>query len=212
MSVILSLTLCPSLVTARQSNLRGAVENCVGPLYGEGEGAGFKQSARPAGGIVEEVVIEGNRRLTAEEILRRIRTRQGETFKEATLRRDIQALRGIELLDPAQTRVATGPGLRGGVVVVFTVSERPIIRSLAFEGLRGVSEAGVLAALRRRVGVSPETPYNPARVAAAKRVILKLLSARGRAGASVEARVRTLSETAVELTFVVGEGAPARSF
>lgn len=181
-------------------------------LYaGGGEGPGWWP--QQAGRLVEEVVVEGNRRLTDEEIIRHLRTRPGDTYEEATVRNDLQALLDLGTLDPTQTRVTIETGQRGGVVVIFNVVELPIIRALDFAGLKSVSEAEVRAALReRQTGVDREVPYSPAKIESARRVILDLLAARGRARASVEVQVEVVSSTAVMVRFVVDEGAAGRWF
>jgi TonB family protein len=179
--------------------------NVLGSHRGPGGWAG------QAGRLVEEVLIEGNRRLTDEQIFSHLRTRPGERFVETTVRRDLQTLLDLGKFDTTQTRVSTEQGAQGGVVVIFSVVELPVIRSLAFKGLRSVGEADILRALReRQTGVGRESVYDPAKVAAARRVILELLAARGRPGAAVEAEVTELSAVSVELTFVVNEGPPAR--
>lgn len=180
-------------------------------LVGGAEGEGPEGWAKHAGRLVEEVLVEGNRRLSDEEILRHIRTRPGDTFQEATLRADLQALLGLGTLDPTQTRVSTGAGVRGGVAVIFNVVELPIIRDIEIVGPEGVSRAEV-AELLRRHGVSREAAYNVARVAAARREILALLASRGRADASVEVKVESVSSVSVVLKFVFGEGGDGRRF
>lgn len=176
-----------------------------------GAGVGPEDWAGRAGRPVEELLIEGNRRLTDEEIFRHLRTRPGEPFGGETVRRDLQTLLDTGRFDTAQTRVSTEAGPRGGVVVIFTVVELPVIRSLAFSGLRSVGEADAILALKARgTGIQPEAVYNPTKVAAARRVILELLAARGRPDASVGVEVSELSAVSVELTFSVEEGPPAR--
>lgn len=181
------------------------LEYAFSSVGGGGEGEGPEGWAKHAGRLVEEIVIEGNRRLTDEQILGHIRTRQGDAFSEATVRGDLQTLLDLGTLDPAQTRVTTEAGVRGGVVVVFSVSELPIIRDIELVGLKGVTEAEAAAALRRG-GVSREAPYSAAKVRAARSEILALLASRGHAGASVEVSVDAVSSVSVVLRFVLGEG------
>lgn len=165
-----------------------------------------KHASRP----VEELLIEGNRRLTDEQILAHIRTRPGAPFSEATVRRDLQALLDLGKFDPARAHVSTEVGPRGGVVVIFHVAELPVIRSLAFAGLKSISEADIVLAFKARgTGIHPEGVYDPAKVAAARRAILELLAARGRPDASVEVSVSEVSSLSVELTFSVVEGPAA---
>ncbi len=158
--------------------------------------------------LVEEVLIEGNRRLRDEDIYANIRTRPGDPFNVEQVQRDLQAMLDMSFFDKTETRVAVEEGPRGGVRVVFYVKELPIIRDLTFtfEGLRGVTESEVLGALREsRVNVCKECPYDPAQIARAKEVIRKLLAARGWPEATVDVRVDELSQVSVTLTFVIEE-------
>lgn len=159
---------------------------------------------RCAGRMVEELVIEGNRRLTDEELARRVRTRPGDKYDAQQVRRDLQALLDISFLDKTATRVSTEEGQRGGVVVIFTVQELPVIRDLVFQGLEGVSEADVFKAWSERgVRLCKECPYDPSQAAAAREAVRVLMVARGRPNATVDSRVDELSSVSVALTFVV---------
>jgi TonB family protein len=169
-----------------------------------------EDSAPQAGRLVEELIIEGNRRLTDEQLLARLRTRPGDVFDASITRRDLQALLDLGTLDTRQTRVSTEAGRRGGVVVIFTVAELPLIRSIEFKGLKSVGESEVLAALAaRRPGLRREGVYNPAHVEGARRVVLELLAPRGYKQATVEVKIEEISSVSVSLAFIVNEGPAA---
>ncbi|HVF56546.1 MAG TPA: outer membrane protein assembly factor BamA [Pyrinomonadaceae bacterium] len=162
-------------------------------------------------GLVEDVLIENNRRLRDEDILYHIQTRPGDTFNEAQVRRDLQALLNLPFFDKTKTSVATDTGPRGGVRVIFTVTELPIIRDIVFKDMKSVAEADVLKAFREnRIGVSKESPYDPVKVNNARRVIKELLAARGRPNAVVNVDTEEVSQTSVAITFNVEEGERVR--
>lgn len=75
--------------------------------------------------LVEEVVVQGNRRLRAEDIFSRLRTRPGHVFRERQVRRDLRTLLEWGVFDAARTSVTIEAGVRGGVVVIFDVHELP---------------------------------------------------------------------------------------
>jgi outer membrane protein insertion porin family len=157
--------------------------------------------------LVESVEVEGNRRLRDEDVLYHIQTRPGDTYNEAQIQRDYQALLNLPFFDKTETRVATTDGPRGGKVVIFYVKELPVIRELTFKGLSSVGEADVLKEFReQRVGVTKETTYDPVKVNNAKRVIKELLSQHGHPNATIDAQVEEVSQTSVALTFDVDEG------
>jgi outer membrane protein insertion porin family len=158
--------------------------------------------------LVEQVQIEGNRRLRDEDILYHIQTRAGDPYNPAQVQRDLQALLNLPFFDKTDTRVSVVEnGPRGGVVVVFTVKELPVIRDLQFKGLKSVGEADVLKAFReQRVGVTKESTYDPVRINNAKRVLKELLAEHGHPNAVINANTEEVSQTSVALTFDIDEG------
>src|SRR5689334_2111261 len=162
--------------------------------------------------LVEDVQIEGNRRLRDEDILYHIQTRKDDPYNPAQVQRDLQALLNLPFFDKTETRVSiVDPGPRGGVVVVFTVKELPVIRDLQFKGLKSVGEADVLKAFReQRVGVTKESVYDPVKINNAKRVIKELLSEHGHPNAVIDANTEEVSQTSVALTFNIDEGERVR--
>lgn len=169
------------------------------------------QAQQPSQRTVEDVQIIGNRRLRREDILYYVQTRQGDTFSESQIQRDLQTILSLNFFDKVQSRVYTEEGPRGGVVVIFEVKELPIIRDLQFEGLKSVAESDLLKAFReRRVGVSKESIYDPVKARNAVRVIKELLAEGGHPNATVEQRREDISQTSIGLTFVIHEGERVR--
>ena len=164
-------------------------------------------AAPPQQELVEQVVVDGNRRLPDEAILYHIQTREGDVFNEQQIRRDLQALLNLPFFDKTETRVTTERGPRGGRIVIFNVLELPVIRDLQFKGLSSVGEADLLKEFReQRVGVSKETTYDPVKVRSAERVIRELLAQRGHPNAVIKTDVDEVSATSVAVVFNVDEG------
>src|SRR5256714_1629105 len=171
----------------------------------------YAQTPQPQTRLVESVDIIGNRRLRKDDILYYIQTRAGDTYNEAQVQRDLQAILALGFFDKVDTRVTIEDGPRGGVLVTFHVTELPIIRDIQFEGLHSVSESDVLKAFReRRVGVSKEAIKVPVKVRTAPRVLKELLSAKGHPNAVVTADEEKVSATSVAITFAVNEGPRVR--
>jgi outer membrane protein insertion porin family len=162
--------------------------------------------------LVEEVQIEGNRRLRDDDVLYHIQTRKGDVYNPAQVQRDLQALLNLPFFDKTETRVTIiDPGPLGGVVVRFEVKELPVIRDLQFKGLKSVGEADVLKAFReQRVGVTKESVYDPVKINNARRVIKELLSEHGHPNAVINANTEEVSQTSVALTFDIDEGERVR--
>jgi outer membrane protein insertion porin family len=166
---------------------------------------------QPQQRVVEDVDVQGNRRLRKDDLIYYIQTRPGDIYNPAQVERDLQTLLSLNFFDKVETRVAIDDAPRGGVRVTFYVRELPIIRDIQFEGLKSVSESDVLKTFReRRVGVSKETIYDPVKVRSAIRVLKELLAAKGHPNATVAEAKEDVSATSVAVTFQVTEGPRVR--
>jgi outer membrane protein insertion porin family len=169
------------------------------------------RAQQPQQRLVEEVDIQGNRRLRKDDILYWIQTRPGDPYNADQVARDLQTLNGLGFFEKTETKVTIEDAPRGGYRVTFFVKELPIIRDIQFEGLKSVSESDVLKTFReRRVGVSKEAIYDPVKVRNAIRVLKELLAAKGHPNATVAEGKETVSATSVAVTFQVTEGARVR--
>jgi outer membrane protein insertion porin family len=161
--------------------------------------------------LVEEVDIQGNRRNRDEDLLYYIQTKPETPYSREQAERDLQTLLALNFFDKSNARVEVEPAPRGGVRVIFVVTELPIIRDIQFEGLKSVAESDVLKAFReRRIGISKENIFDPVKLQNAKRVIKELLAARGRPNAVVDHRADEVSATSTAITFVIAEGERVR--
>ncbi len=156
--------------------------------------------------LIEAVEIEGNRRLTDEELLARVRVRPGEPYDERRVQRDFQALLDLRLFDTTATRFMVEDGPRGGKVVIFHVVELPLIAGVKLKGLpRGLAEADVLKLIRAK-GVEEGGVCDPAALRRAREAVKALLAARGLSDVSVEWHVSEIGQWRVSVVFELTEG------
>lgn len=161
--------------------------------------------------IVENVDIQGNRRLRDDDLLYYIKTRSGDTYDPAALERDLKELLSLNFFDKTATRVITTPGVRGGVNVIFEVRELPIIRDLQFTGTKAITEADILKEFReKRVGISKEAVYDPVKARGGVRVLREMLASKGYPNATVNVKEEEVSATSIALTFEVEQGNRSR--
>jgi outer membrane protein insertion porin family len=169
------------------------------------------RAQQPQQRLVEEVDVQGNRRLRKEDLIYYIQTRPGDPYNPAQVERDLQTLLSLNFFDKVESRVAIDDAPRGGVRVTFYVKELPIIRDIQFEGLKSVSESDVLKTFReRRVGVSKESLYDPVKIRIAIRVLKELLAAKGHPNATIAEGRENVSATSVAITFQITEGPRVR--
>lgn len=169
------------------------------------------RAQQPQVRVVEEVDVQGNRRLRKDDVLYWIQTRPGDNYNPDQVARDLQAINGLGFFEKTETRVTVEEAPRGGLRVTFIVKELPIIRDIQFEGLKSVSESDVLKTFReRRVGVSKEAIFDPVKVRNAIRVLKELLAAKGHPNATIAEDRENVSATSVAITFQITEGPRVR--
>jgi outer membrane protein insertion porin family len=169
------------------------------------------RAQQPQQRLVEEVHVQGNRRLREDDILYYIQTRPGDAYNADQIGRDLQTILSLTFFDKVETRVAIEDAPRGGYRVTFYVKELPIIRDIQFEGLKSVTESDVLKTFReKRVGVSKEAIYDPVKARNAVRVLKDMLAAKGHPNAKIAEGKENVSATSVAITFQVTEGARVR--
>ncbi len=154
--------------------------------------------------IITEINIIGNRRIPAETVRARIFSRPGDAYDAAALERDFNSLWNTGYFEDIRfEREQTPKGWR----IEIYVKERPTIREILYDGLNAVSKSDVLDRFKeRKVGLSPESQYDPTKVKRAEVVIKELLSEHGRQFATVRTEVRPIPPAAVSITFAVKEG------
>ncbi|MBS1852223.1 MAG: outer membrane protein assembly factor BamA [Acidobacteria bacterium] len=154
--------------------------------------------------VITEIVIHGNRRIPADTIRARIFSRAGDVYDDAALERDFHSLWNAGYFEDIRfEREQTEKGWR----IHIYVKERPTIREITYTGLSSVSTSDVLDRFKeRKVGLSPESQYDPTKIKKAEVVLKELLSEHGRQFATVKSEIRPIPPAAVGLTFVVKEG------
>jgi outer membrane protein insertion porin family len=161
--------------------------------------------------LVEDVEIRGNRRIPRESILYYVQSKPQDRFDQSLSQRDLQAIIQMGLFDPIATKLYIEDGPRGGKIIIFQVKEYPIIRDLQYRGLKSSTESEVLTRFKeRRVQVSKESQFDPAKANGARIVLRELLAEKGHPDSKVDVEVEDISATTVALIFNVEEGPRVR--
>ena len=110
-------------------------------LTAPGPGAGMPMAGPPPpaaaarGMPVEEMVVqvrvEGNRTITLDKILQKIRTRAGRPYLEEQVQQDVRDLYKLGVFAGVRT---FNQRVQGGVVVIFQVAERPLLQEVIIVG------------------------------------------------------------------------------
>ena len=159
---------------------------------------------QPPPQLVESVNITGLRLRARAELLSHVETKPGDPYDFEQMMRDFQTLMNLDFFDRRVSRVVTETGQRGGVEIFFELQELPVIASVRFEGLAGADDRPLLEGLRRRgLPVDGGSAYEPDKIARAMEAVRELLRGSGWGNVEVHTRVKVITTTSVELTFVV---------
>jgi outer membrane protein insertion porin family len=154
--------------------------------------------------VVTEIDIHGQRRIPADTIRARIFTRAGDVYDPAAIERDFNSLWNTGYFEDLRfEREQTPKGWR----LHIYVKERPTIREIDYVGLSSVSKSDVLDRFKEaKVGLSPESQYDPTKVKKAEVTIKQLLAEHGRQFATVKTEIHSIPPAALNVTFVIKEG------
>ena len=156
-------------------------------------------------GLVERVEFRGARRVPADTLRALIYTKPGDPYDVEALHRDFIALWNTNRFDDIRLEADTGD--HGGVVLRFVLTERPVIRTLNYEGNKSVSTSEILDRFKeRKVGLTVESQYDPAKVQHAAVVLKEYLAERGHQFATVTPELHRIPPNSLEVIFKVDEG------
>jgi outer membrane protein insertion porin family len=158
--------------------------------------------------FVEHIEFYGNQTYPRDMLLARIFTRVGDPYDPEALRRDFHALWNTGYFSDIQLIVQDDPRVKNGKIVIFYVTERPVIRLIKYVGNHSVTESDILDAFKHaKVHLTVEDRFDPTKVKRAVVVIKALLGAHGRQFATVHPTFSKIpAANAVILTFNIDEG------
>src|SRR5205807_5391891 len=117
------------------------------------------QPGQPPEDVVEAIEFRGARRVRQDTLQALIVTKKGDRFDEDILHRDFMALWNTGRFD--DIRVEREPG-KEGWIIRFVVVERPVVRSIKYEGNKSVTISEILDRYKeRKVGLVVESQYDP---------------------------------------------------
>jgi len=149
--------------------------------------------------LVASVTPEGNSRVDAGAILRKIKTKPGDFYDPARLREDLKAVFAMGYFDDVSIEAEDTPK---GKRIVIHVKEKPVIRQVVFSGAEKIKEEE----LRDAAGVQANTILNPSTLKDAVRKLQALYKSKGYYHAQVSTSVSYPDPDSAEVRFVIREG------
>lgn len=166
------------------------------------------QSLAQSGALIEKIEIRGNHRIPQDTIFYYITSRPGDVYDENKILSDFNALYKTNLFKNIKVDVSDGDT---GKIVTFIVEEKPIIRSIDYEGVKSFKKSDILDKFsEEKLGLTVDSPFEPTKIKKAEQIIKNLLVLNGRPLGTVNTEVEEIPPSSVKVTFKIVEGEKVR--
>ena len=174
----------------------------VAPLWAQAEAA---TETSFDGETIRSITFSGNRALPEDTLLYYLDLEQGEPFSRIRLDRNIHRLWERELIDDLTVEALAAEG--GGVDLVIRVVERPLVRSIEYEGLKRISRTDIDDRLsRERITLAEGGPLNLGELHRIQSVIEELYAEKGYRFAQATYTLEPVGEGERRVVFTLDEG------
>jgi len=162
------------------------------------------QAAPSQPNTIVEIRVIGTRRIPQEAVKARMFSHVGEPYDPLTVERDFNSLWNTGYFEDVRIEKEDTPQ---GVILDVYVREKPLIRDITYKGLSSITESDIMDRYKKeKVGLTPESQYDPARIAHAVTVIEQMEAEHGHQFATVRPEVKDIPPATVDLVFQVKEG------
>jgi outer membrane protein insertion porin family len=148
---------------------------------------------------VLKITTEGNKNVRERVILAQVKTKKNDTYDPDKLRKDVQAIYGLGSFEDVTLDVTD---VSGGVIVIFNVVEKPVIKKIDFKGNKKVGSSK----LRDGLSLKESDPLDKFKLNLDVEKLLSIYKDEGFAAAQVEPFTTTDATNHVSITFFVTEG------
>lgn len=148
---------------------------------------------------IASLAPEGNKRIDSGAILRKITTKVGDAYDQATLRKDLKEIYSMGYFNDVQIDVSDTPK---GKKVIFRVVEKPVMKSVIFTGMDEVKEEDVKGA----ANIKEHFILNPAKISVAEEAIRQLYKTKGFYNSKVTSKISYPDDQGAVVEFNIDEG------
>lgn len=149
--------------------------------------------------IISSIVPHGNTRIDSGAIARKIKTKAGDFYNPATLRDDLKAIFSMGYFEDVRIEVTES---ESGKIVIFEVTEKPIISKIEYSGLDNFTEEEVSEA----ANIGANTILNSAKINNGTAAIKALYKSKGYYNTKVISQISYPDNEHAELRYVIEEG------
>jgi len=182
----------------------------TGPAAPDQGGIGdlFRRDAAP-GRVIGKIHVDGNVRVSDGAFFNNLRLKSGEPFDERVIADEFRRLWELGLFDDMTVESRQRPD--GSIDLVFHVIDRPLVNTVAFVGMKAVTESNIQERLgQAKAEVRRGQPVDFSLLRKAEAAIEQLLAEKGYLEAQVRSRLATLSQSQREVTFYIREGSKTK--
>src|SRR5579872_1698547 len=163
---------------------------------------------RPPTDTIESVDFRGARKVPQDTLRAMIFTKKGDAYDPESLHRDLVTLWNTARFDNIEWTREAG---QTGWIITFIVVERPVVRTIKYDGLKSITTSEVLDRFKERhVALTPESTYDRNKVQRAQVVLQDYLAERGRQFATVTPELQPFPPSSLNIVFKVDEGPKVR--
>lgn len=159
--------------------------------------------------VIEEIQIEGNKKISRETVQFYIKSRPGGIYNEEKLREDFKVLWETGFFENIRIEADNGAS---GKIVRFILSENPLIATVTYKTNKKVKESDITQKLLdSNITIQAFSYYSPAKIRRAKKIITDMLLEKGFNQASVTIDEK-IDNGQVALTIHVDSGPKTRIY
>jgi outer membrane protein insertion porin family len=196
----------PDRTTSRWAILRRLLASTLLPLLISGGVPARAQDPAPqlAGRTIEGIEFRGLKSLTQETLLYYLGLAPGQPLDEAQLNKKIKELWSRNLVDDVKLEtLPTATGVR----LVITVQERPVLRSIEYEGVKRLSKTDIQDKITtQHIRVREGEPLSLGELHRVKALIEELYAEKGYRFAQAQYHIEDVGNNEKKILFTVDEG------
>lgn len=139
--------------------LAGSLIGCQSMPYIRGQSpeepaaVGARTDEAPVKDVIEDILVEGNTTIETGAVLAHVKSQRGRPADERIIKEDLRSLYGTRWFYSVERRYRM---TKDGLVLVFRVVERPVVKSVQIKGNNKVREK----TLRKQINIEAGSPYD----------------------------------------------------
>ncbi len=148
---------------------------------------------------IDGVVVAGNRRIESSAIMAAIKLKPGDMFSAEKIDEDIKSIFGMGSFSDVKAEKVVS---EKGIIITYSVTEKPVLREIIFEGNKALSTDKLKEALE----IKPNSIFSQKELLKSIAKIKKLYTDEGYSQAEVEPVIVNISPYEVKLTLKIKDG------